>query len=108
MMPDLTAASALSRVERGDPLTRSVVGQRSDIPDTWWSVPMLLPPGVPRGTDVRLTFLDGSSVEGIVAVPATEDEFGIERAGTVAVAESHVERVALAAASDALLVVISP
>ncbi|MGI9666417.1 MAG: SAF domain-containing protein [Acidimicrobiia bacterium] len=107
-MPDLGSSSALAAIAPGDPLTRSVVGSGSSVPDDWWSVPVTLPLGLARGTKVKLSLLDGSSVTGVVAMPASDDEFGIKRAGFVAVAESDAGRVALAAANDAILVLIAP
>lgn len=105
---DLSNASALTDIGRGDPLTASVAGGRPPIPDGWWSIPVDLPPGVPAGSPVRLTVSDGSSVNGMISIAASTDQFGIAVPGTVAVPESAVDGVAAAAATGALLVLVAP
>jgi hypothetical protein len=105
---DLAGATATVDIAQGDPISRSVAGDGTSVPSDWWSVPLDLPPGIPVGSGVRLTLIDGSSVDGVVSLAATEDQFGMSRPGAVAVPESAVETVAVAAASDALLVVVAP
>ncbi|MGI9643165.1 MAG: SAF domain-containing protein [Acidimicrobiia bacterium] len=105
---DLVGAMALVDIREGDPLTSSVAGSGSTIPQGWWSVPVDLPPGVPVGSAVRLTTDDGSSVDGVIAIAASSDQFGIAVPGAVAVPEQAVDMVAVAAASGSLLVVVAP
>jgi len=105
---DLTNASALTAIVKGDPLTASVAGGRPPIPDGWWSVPADLPPGAPAGSPVRLTLPDGSSVQGVISIAASTDQFGIAVPGTIAVPESLIDEVAAAAATGALLVLVAP
>jgi hypothetical protein len=85
-----------------------VAGGGSVNPADWWAVPIGLPSGIARGTHVRITTLDGVEVEGIVAVAATQDQFGLATQGAVAVPEEAVSVVSLAAAADALVVVVAP
>ncbi|MGI9585555.1 MAG: SAF domain-containing protein [Acidimicrobiia bacterium] len=106
--PNLVGASALVGIIAGDPLTPSLVGAGAPIPDGWWSVPVRLPQGVASGTRVRLVFPDGSLTDGVVVTPASQDDFGSERAGVVSVPGAAANEVAIAAASDALVVMISP
>jgi len=105
---DLADARALVDIQRGAPLTASIAGVRPPIPAGWWSVPADLPPGVPAGSVVRLTTSDGSSVDGVISVAASTDQFGISVPGAVAVSEAAVDAVASAAASGSLLVVVAP
>ena len=105
---DLAGATALVDIREGDPLTSSVAGMGPQIPKGWWSVPVDLPPGVPAGSAVRLTTTEGFSVDGIIAIAASSDQFGISVAGAVAVPEQVVDVVAGAAASGGLLVVVAP
>lgn len=105
---DLAHATALADIRQGDPLTSSVAGTGPPIPEGWWSVPADLPPGVPAGSAVRLTTSDGSSVDGVIAIAASTDQFGIAVPGTVAVPEYAVDVVAGASASGGLLIVVAP
>jgi hypothetical protein len=106
--PDLTTASALVAIQQGDPLTPSVVGAADSVPEGWWSVPVRIPLGVPTGVTVRLVFFDGSSVDGVVVTSSSQDGFGSERAGAVSVPGAVASDVALAAATDSLVVMIAP
>jgi hypothetical protein len=108
VFPELGAVSALVAIQAGDPLTPSVVGAGNAVPNGWWSVPVRLPQGVPSGSLVRLVFLDGSLTDGIVVTPASQDGFGSDRAGVVSVPGAVAHDVALAAAADSLVVMISP
>lgn len=105
---DLAGATALVDIREGDPLTSSVAGTGPQIPDGWWSVPVDLPPGVPAGSAVRLTTPEGFSFDGVIAIAASADQFGIAVPGAVAVPEQAVDVVASAAASGGLLVVVAP
>lgn len=105
---DLADATALVDIREGDPLTSSVAGTGPQIPQGWWSVPVALPPGVPAGSAVRLTTTEGLSVDGIIAIAASSDQFGIAIPGAVAVPERAVDVVASSAASGGLLVVVAP
>ncbi|MGI9529885.1 MAG: SAF domain-containing protein [Acidimicrobiia bacterium] len=105
---DLVGAMALADIREGDPLTASVAGAGPEIPNGWWSVPVDLPPGMPSGSAVRLTTTDGSSVDGVIAIAASSDQFGMAVPGVVAVPEQAVEIVAAAAATGSLLVVVAP
>jgi SAF domain len=107
-LPALDDVHALTDIREGDPVTSSVAGRGSVIPADWWAVPIGLPSGIARGTHVRITTLDGVEVEGIVAVAATQDQFGLATQGAVAVPEEAVSVVSLAAAADALVVVVAP
>ena len=98
----------MADIAAGDPLTSSLVGSLPPIPEGWWSVPIALPLGVPPGSTVRLSLIDGTSVHGIVSRAATEDEFGIERAGAVAVSETDVDRVAASSATGSIVVLVAP
>ncbi len=106
--PGLSGGSAATAIEAGDPLTPTVVTNAARIPDGWWSVPLSLPRGVAVGTRVRLTFLDGEFVDGVVSLAPSEDSFGLEVTGAVAVPEPQAAATAIAAATDSLLVVIAP
>jgi hypothetical protein len=107
-LPDLEGAHATTDIRAGDPITRSVTETGLTIPSGWWSVPVELPAGVPRGAPVRLTTLDGLVVDGIVAVASSEDSFGLPTAGSVAVPEDAVSAVSSAAATNSLIVAIAP
>ncbi len=99
---------ASTAIAAGDPIIRSVVQPGSPIPANWWSVPVNLPAGVPVGSRVRLTSADGLSVDGIVSIAATSDQFGLTSPGAVAVPEGDVSHVSIASATDSLIVVIGP
>lgn len=95
-------------IAAGDPITRSVVQPGSPIPADWWSVPVNLPAGVSVGSRVRLASTDGLSVNGIVSIEASSDQFGLTATGAVAVPEADASRVSVAAATDSLIVLIGP
>ena len=105
---DVLGSTAVADIAAGDPLTSSVIGSLPPVPEGWWSVPVALPLGVPPGSKVRLSLIDGTTAHGIVSRAATEDEFGIERAGAVAVSESDVDRVAASSAAGSIVVLVAP
>ena len=105
---DLAGASAATSIAAGDPLSPTVVTSAARVPDGWWSVPISLPHGVSVGTAVKLTFLDGEVVDGVVSLAPTEDSFGLDVTGAVAVPETAAAATALAVATDTVLVVIAP
>lgn len=107
-LPDLTQVTALTDIARGDPITRSMTTAGSVIPPDWWSVPMNLPSGITVGSTVRLTMLDGHSVDGIVSLAPAEDAFGLTTSGAVAVPEDAVGDVTVAVATDSVVVVVAP
>ncbi|MDJ0792382.1 MAG: SAF domain-containing protein [Acidimicrobiia bacterium] len=105
---DVTGSVALTDIRAGDPLTPSVAGSSPPIPEGWWSVPLDLPLGIAEGAIVRLVMQDGTSVDGIVTIAANEDQFGVTRAGAVAVPEEVADAVAVSAGADALTVLVAP
>jgi hypothetical protein len=108
VVPSLTDAVALTDIRSGDPLTASVAGTMRAIPPDWWSVPIALPVGVPRGAHVRLSLADGRSTEGVVDIPGSEDSFGVMRRGAVAVPEQWADAIARAEADGGLVVMLPP
>ena len=111
---DLLSAPALEdgwlvqSVRAGDPITAAVVTPDDPVPGDWWSIPMPLPPGVAPGSRVRLVLDDGRSMDGIVAIEAHEDAFGLQGAGAVAVPPESADAVARAAAASAVTVLLRP
>lgn len=105
---DLSNRVALTSIRQGDPLTSSVVASQSPIPPGWWSVAVPIPLGLEVGARVRLVIADSASVEGIVAAPASEDRFGVQSLGSVAVPPGHADAVASAASSNAVTVLVAP
>jgi hypothetical protein len=99
---------AATAIAAGDPIIRSVVQPGSPIPADWWSVPVNLPDGVSVGSRVWLTSAEGLSVNGIVSMAASSDQFGLTSTGAVAVPEADASRVSIAAATDSLIVLIGP
>jgi hypothetical protein len=106
--PDLIDATAAVDIHAGDPITRSVTVVGSPVPSDWWSIPIDLPPGVAVGDRVRLTTLDGSTVDGVVSIAPSEDAFGLTTPGAVAVPDDAVSDVTVAVATDSVLVVVAP
>ena len=106
--PDLTFATALVDIAAGDPITTSVAGSPPAIPGTWWSVPVMLPASVAHGTPVRLSLADGRSIRGIVDTPGSEDPFGLDQPGSVAVPEEVADAVARDAGDGSLVVLLPP
>lgn len=107
-LPELASALwAAHRIDAGDPIVPSLTTGSAAIPEGWWAVPMRIPPGLARGAAVRLLLPTGSTVPGVVAVPASDDVFS-GPTGAVAVAEGDLRTVATAAVGDLVTVLVEP
>lgn len=96
-------------IGRGDPIIQSVVGAGTAVPPTWWSVPVPLPAATPLGVTVRLIDTDtGAAHDGVVTGKPSDDPFAPDRNGLVAVPPDAAASIAVAAASGALTVALSP
>ena len=107
-MPLLDGSAAVTEIEAGDPIVRSLVSRAMPLPPNTWAVPVPLPLGAGQGTVVNLVFADGTDVAGTIVQPASEDSLGFTSDGLVAVQGSAANAVALAAANGDLVVLIRP
>lgn len=99
---------AVDAIPAGDPvLARDVGGTDTIVPTDWWVVAVTLPDGAAIGDPVRLVLLDtGAEVEGVVALPGSDDPFAAADGGVAVPPETSAD-VALAAANSRLAVLIS-
>lgn len=107
-LPPLGGATAATAIASGDPIVMSLVSRTPPLPPNSWAVPVPLPIGAGQGTAVNLVFSDGTAVPGIIIQPATEDTFGFNTDGLVAVQGVAANAVALAAANGDLVVLVEP
>ena len=107
-LPDLEGAQVAHPIHAGDPITAAAVTTDRPPPDDWWAVPMPLPVGVESGSRVRLILPAGSPVDGVVTTEASEDAFGLDRVGAVAVSAEHADAVAQAVATGSIMVLLRP
>ncbi|NNK92000.1 MAG: hypothetical protein HKO87_06170 [Acidimicrobiia bacterium] len=108
LLPPVTELGYAARdIAVGEPLTPATMTRGSVIPDDWWIVAVPLPTHVVPGSEARLvTTL--SVIDVIVASPGRSDGFDVRTFGTVAVPPAAAAEVALAAASDAVVVLVRP
>lgn len=105
---DLSLATAVA-LRPGDPIVASVLTAGPSIPEGWWSVPLPLPPEVAPGTAARL--ITGTAEEwtdGVVISPPVADPYAPTPTGQVAVPEAAAARIAAAAASGDVVVLLEP
>jgi len=106
--PPLDGATATTAIASGDPIVTSLLSWVPPLPLDSWAVPVSLPVGAGQGTAVNLVFADGTDVPGVIIQPATEDTFGFNTDGLVAVQGAAANAVALAAANGDLVVLVEP
>ncbi len=107
-LPPLEGATAATAIASGDPIVTSLVSWTPPLPPNSWAVPVPLPIGAGQGTAVNLVFADGTDIPGIIIQPATQDTFGLNADGLVAVQGVAANAVALAAANGELVVLVEP
>ncbi|MEZ5176408.1 MAG: SAF domain-containing protein [Acidimicrobiia bacterium] len=96
---ELTGVAA-TRIDRGEPIVASALSTAASIPIGWWTVPMDVPPAATPGASVRIVLADGFGVVGRVVEASRDDPFGMREPGLVAVPHEAADMVALAAASN--------
>ena len=107
-VPLLSGVSATADIDAGDPLTRSVLSQTSQLPEGWWSIPIDIPNGIPVGAAVRVVLPDGSAATGVVTQPSSSDGFGVPSPGTVGFPAPVADTVAQFASSGSLVILVEP
>lgn len=108
-MPNLDGVTAAHDLAAGEALAPSSVSTHRPVPEDWWAVPASLPPGSAIGDRVRLVVIEPpASFDGIIAAPSSEDSFGFDATGLVAVHPSDAVAAAAAAANGTLLVLVAP
>lgn len=100
--------TAAVSIATGDPITGAMTVTGVMVPDGWWTVPVGTPMAVTPGSPVRVVLPDGQATDGVVVEPSTEDAFGIQSAGLVAVPPHYADVAGLAAAANQLVVLYSP
>ena len=107
-VPLLSGVSATADIDAGDPLTRSVLSQTSQLPEGWWSIPIDIPYGIPVGAAIRVVLPDGSAATGVVTQPASNDGFGVPSPGTVGFPAAVADTVAQLVSVGDVVILVEP
>lgn len=109
--PALMGAVAAHALEEGEPITLSDVQSPIAVPAGWWALALEVPTRLAPGSQTQLVLADGESpaVPGSVVSSDEPDRFDVSGpTALIAVPAADASRVAVAAASRQVTVLIAP